>query len=108
MSEKTYGVAGYSTLNGERKMRVAKDMKRAMVLERNGHKDIVLRELPYPMNKAQASEFLANGFVAEAPAATAQTALTFEQALAQVPVREKGRFIAKAVREQMARDLMAA
>ena len=108
MSEKTFGVAGYSTLNGERKMRVAKDMKRAMVLERNGHKDIVLRELPYPMTKAQASEFLAHGFVAEAPAATQATALTFEAALAQVPLREKGRFISKERREQMARELMAA
>jgi hypothetical protein len=34
--------------------------------------------------------------------------LTFEEALAQVPMREKGRFIKRDVREQMARDLMAA
>ena len=106
MNAKTFMVAGYSTLNGERKMRVAKDMKRAMVLERNGHKDIVLRELPYPMTKEQCSEFLAHGFLA-APV-VAQVSMTFEQALAQVPVREKGRFIARATREAMARDLMAA
>lgn len=106
MSEKTFGVAGYSTLNGVRKMRFAKDMKRAMVLERNGHKDVYLRELPYPMTKEQASEFLANGFVAEAVAPVAS--MTFEEALAQVPVREKGRFISKERREQMARELMAA
>ena len=106
MSEKTYMVAGYSTLNGERKMRVAKDMKRAMVLERNGHKDIVLRELPYPMTKEQASNFLAHGVAATQ--VTPQVTMTFEEALAQVPLREKGRFIARAVREQMARELMAA
>lgn len=103
MTEKTFGVAGYSTLNGVRKMRFAKNMKRAMVLERNGHKDVFLRELPYPMTKEQASEFLANGFVAEAVVPK----MTFEEALTQVPVREKGRFISKERREAMARELMA-
>ena len=106
MSEKTFGVAGYSTLNGVRKMRFAKDMKRAMVLERNGHKDVYLQELPYPMTKEQASEFLANGFVAEAVPAVAS--MTFDEALQQVPLREKGRFISKERREQLARELMAA
>ena len=33
--------------------------------------------------------------------------LTFEEALAQVPLREKGRFIKREVREEMARKLMA-
>ena len=104
MSDKTYTVAGYSTLNGVRKMRFAKDMKRALVLERNGHKDVYLRELPYPMTKEQASEFLANGFVA-----TPETPkMSFEEALAQVPLREKGRFISKERRQEMARELMAA
>ena len=32
--------------------------------------------------------------------------LSFEEALAQVPLREKGRFVAKAVREERARALM--
>ena len=106
MNAKTFSVAGYSTLNGERKMRVAKDMKRAMVLERNGHKDVVLRELPYPMTKEQCSEFLANGFVlTQEPC---KVPMLFEDALAQVPMREKGRFIARTVREQRARELMAA
>lgn len=106
MSEKTFGVAGYSTLNGERKLRFAKDMKRAMVLERNGHKDVVLKELPYAMTKEQAADFLANGIAATA--VVPKVTLTFEAALAQVPVREKGRFIAKTRREEMARELMAA
>ena len=34
--------------------------------------------------------------------------LSFEEALAQIPMREKGRFIAKAVREERARALMEA
>ena len=104
MSEKTFGVAGYSTLNGVRKMRLAKDLKRANVLVRNGHTEIELKVLPYPMTKEQASEFLANGFVA-----TPETPkMSFEAALAQVPLREKGRFISKERREQLARELMAA
>lgn len=38
----------------------------------------------------------------------AEMKLTFEEALAQVPMREKGRFIKREVREQLARDLMVA
>lgn len=44
---------------------------------------------------------------AAAPAVIAVPRMTFEEALAQIPVREKGRFIAKAVREERARALMA-
>ena len=42
----------------------------------------------------------------EEPAAV--TYATFEEALAAVPLREKGRFIKREVREALARDLMAA
>lgn len=42
----------------------------------------------------------------ERPAIVAVPRLTFEEALAQIPMREKGRFIAKAKREEMARALM--
>lgn len=101
--DKTFNVAGYSTLNGVRKMRFAKDLKRANVLVRNGHTDIELKVLPYPMTKEQAAEFLAQGWVS-----AAKQALTFEAALALVPVRDKGRFVARAVREAQARELMAA
>jgi len=57
-NEKTFNVAGFSTLNGVVKLRVAKDMKRAKVLERNGHTDIQLVELPEPMTREQAAAFL--------------------------------------------------
>lgn len=40
------------------------------------------------------------------PAIVAVPRLTFEEALEQIPMREKGRFIAKAVREERARALM--
>ena len=107
---KTFGVSGYSTRNGVRKMRFAKDMRRAKTLERTGHKDIVLYELPYPMTREQCAEFLATGVAAPAAAvAVAAPVMTLEEALAQVPVRTpRGHFIKREVREQMARDLIAA
>lgn len=122
MSERTFKVAGYSTLEGVRKMRVAKDMKRAMVLERNGHKDIVLYELPQALTKEQCAEWLASGKFTETAAAEVvdtvtevaeaiaqQAELTFEEALARVALRnEKGHFIKREVREAMARELMTA
>lgn len=106
---KTFGVSGYSTRNGVRKMRFAKDMRRAKTLERTGHKDIVLYELPYPMTREQCAEFLATGVAAPAAAVVVAPVMTLEEALAQVPVRTpRGHFIKREVREQMARDLIAA
>ena len=105
MNEKTYTVAGYSTLFGERKLRVANSMGRRAVLMRCGHKDVELQELPYPMTREQAEEFLLKGFVAE----PVKPKLTFEQALAQVPKRNsKGHFMKREEREALARQLMAA
>jgi hypothetical protein len=141
--EKTFTVAGYSVRLGVKKLRVANSMDRVKVLVRAGHKDIVLQELPYPMTKEQAQQFLTTGFTAEsqqdlfagntasedtvqaaseaaAPEAaepaqsveaaveSAAPAMTLEEALAQVPVREKGRFLKREVREERARELMAA
>jgi hypothetical protein len=48
---KTFAVAGVSTLNGVVKYRFAADMLRIKVLEKNGHTDIQLFELPQPMDK---------------------------------------------------------
>ena len=102
-STKTFLVAGYSTHNGVRKVRVAKNMQRAKVLERGGHKDIVLHELPFAMTKEQALDFLANGNTV----AQATVKRTFEEALASVALRnDKGHFIKREVREAMARELM--
>jgi len=50
--------AGVSTLNGKCKMRWANDAMRVKVLAKNGHKDIDIVELKYPMTKVEAAEFL--------------------------------------------------
>lgn len=58
-SEKLYTVAGFSTLNGVRKFRVANELAgRVRVLERNGHEEIHLVELPEAMSKAAAQAWL--------------------------------------------------
>ena len=133
--EKTFTVAGYSVRLGVKKLRVANSMDRVKVLVRAGHKDIFLQELPWPMTKEQAKQHLETGFTTEsqldlfaakaasedtAPEAaepaqsveavveSAAPAMTLEEALAQVPVREKGRFLKREVREAKARELMAA
>jgi hypothetical protein len=56
--DKTFAVAGISTLDGTAKVRFAKDMARIKVLEKNGHKNINLVELPKPMTKVAAVEHL--------------------------------------------------
>ena len=123
MSDKLYCLAGYSTHNGVRKLRLSNSDKRAAHLAGPcGGTDVVLNPLPYPMTRAQVEEFFANGFVAveqqEDPVleklvdslveSLMKPKLTLEEALAQIPLREKGRFIAKGRREEMARELMAA
>lgn len=56
--DKTFAVAGISSLDGVAKVRFAKDMARVKVLEKNGHKNINLIELPKPMTKVAAVEHL--------------------------------------------------
>ena len=57
--EKLFTVAGTSNLNGVVKFRFANDLKsRVKVLQRNGHTDVNLVELPTEMTKAQAIAFL--------------------------------------------------
>ena len=65
----TYTHAGYSTgPDGVRKFRVANDANRARVLEKNGHTDIEIVELPHAMDKAAAELFVKDG-VASVPQA---------------------------------------
>ena len=52
--DKLFSVAGVSTLDGVVKARFAKDMSRAKVLEKNGHKAVRLIELPKAMAKDEA------------------------------------------------------
>jgi hypothetical protein len=57
--EKLFTVAGTSNLNGVVKFRFANDLKsRVKVLQRNGHTDVNLVELPTEMTKEQAIQFL--------------------------------------------------
>jgi len=54
MTDKTYSVAGVSTLDGRTKVRFANDIMRTKVLTKNGHTDIVLDPLPREMTKTDA------------------------------------------------------
>jgi hypothetical protein len=133
---KTFTVAGYSILKGVKKMRFANDLvDRVKVLQRNGHTDIELQELPRAMTKdeirvylgeavaapaapvaeaaveetvaeAAVEETVAEAAVEETVAETPRiTYATFEEALAAVPKSEKGRFLSRAAREERAQAL---
>ena len=64
MSTKTFTIAGYSSLNGRVKLRVATGTiaRRAAVLKSSGHTDINLVELPSPMTRADAAAFVEGQF----------------------------------------------
>jgi len=55
---KTYTVAGSSTLNGKTKIRFCNDVMRIKVLDKNGHQNINLVDLPEPMTKGQIAQYL--------------------------------------------------
>ena len=141
---KTFTVAGFSVLDGVKKMRFANSMDRVKVLMANGHTDIELQELPRAMTKDEIRVFFGYepeaSTVIEKPAAAVAapaaavvvddtdpmldpensvrwlkpgeqplhkiTFASFEEALAAVPKREKGRFLSKEAREARARELM--
>lgn len=56
--EKTYTVAGVSFYRGEYQVRVANNKNRGRVLEKNGHEDVKMVELPYAMTKQEARNYL--------------------------------------------------
>lgn len=58
MSEKTFDTVGYSIRQGELKLRFTNDRNRTKVLERKGHENIHLFELPQPMTKEDAARWL--------------------------------------------------
>jgi len=59
-SARTYTVAGYSTLNGSRKLRVANNLKaRVARLKQCGHTEVALVELPCAMTRTEAAEYVA-------------------------------------------------
>ena len=52
-TEKTFTVAGISTLNGKTKVRFANDVMRIKILAKNGHQNVELVELPHAMTKPE-------------------------------------------------------
>lgn len=60
MTDRTFNIAGFSTLSGQRKVRFANGTieARQKILERNGHVDIDLQVLPSEMTKAEAMKYL--------------------------------------------------
>lgn len=58
-TDKTFTVAGVSTLNGDCKIRFANDVMRVKNLAKNGHEDIRLVEMPEAMLKTEAAKFIA-------------------------------------------------
>lgn len=55
---KSYTVAGVSSLNGIFKFRVANDISRVKVLNKAGHANVDLVELPVAMDKQAAAQYL--------------------------------------------------
>ena len=58
MTDKTFSIAGVSTLKGECKIRFANDMMRVKVLAKGGHYDIDLMPLIEPMTRDDAAAYL--------------------------------------------------
>ena len=57
-TDKTFAVAGVSTLAGKTKIRFANDTMRIKILSKNGHTDVDLIELPHAMTKAEIAQHL--------------------------------------------------
>jgi hypothetical protein len=58
MTDKKFMVTGVSTLEGKTKIRFANDGIRIKILEKNGHKDVRLVDLPKAMTKAEIAQYL--------------------------------------------------
>lgn len=57
-TNKTFSVAGVSTLAGKTKIRFANDVMRIKILAKNGHTDVELINLPHAMTKAEIAQYL--------------------------------------------------
>ena len=58
MTEKLFSIAGVSTLEGKTKIRFANDALRIKILQKNGHQNIKLVDLPREMTKAEIAQHL--------------------------------------------------
>lgn len=118
---KLFNVVGFSTLDGVRKTRVANGLAaRIAKLLRTGHTDIELYEMPSAVDKQAALVWLSQReqVQVDKPSvfrlpqllqlgySAVKQAMTLEEALATIPLREKGRFIAHTVRMERAEALM--
>ena len=62
-TEKKFAVAGVSTHEGKTKVRFANDTMRIKILQKNGHTDIQLIDLPREMTKAEiGAHMVSTGF----------------------------------------------
>ena len=67
-TNKTFSVAGVSTLKGKTKLRFANDVMRIKILDKNGHQDVEMINLPHEMTKGEiAQHMLEIGFEADRP-----------------------------------------
>ena len=57
-TDKKFAVAGVSTFGGDTKLRFANDTMRIKILQKNGHTDIDLVDLPKEMTKAEIVQHL--------------------------------------------------
>ncbi len=62
-----FKVAGVSKFNGEVKVRFANDITRVKILDKNGHTDINLVELPNEMDKPEVVKYLLTTDLAQNP-----------------------------------------
>lgn len=62
-----FKVAGVSKFNGEVKVRFANDITRVKILDKNGHTDINLIELPNEMDKPEVVKYLLTTDLAQNP-----------------------------------------
>lgn len=67
-TSKKFAVAGVSTLEGKTKLRFANDTMRIKILDKNGHTDVELIELPHAMTKGEIAQYMTEiGFGAGKP-----------------------------------------
>jgi len=57
-TDKKFAVVGVSTHEGKTKIRFANDTMRVKILQKNGHTDVDIVELPTEMTKAEAVQHL--------------------------------------------------
>ena len=63
-----FKISGVSTFNGEVKVRFANDMTRIKILDKGGHTDIVLIDLPHEMDKPEVVKYLLTTELMQTPA----------------------------------------